>query len=112
MFSATTPQLDIGENDIVEAGDSIAFNVEVSNTGNTCLQILEISDLLVGSAMSCDDVTGGSVAHCIAETALKLQAKKYDRILSLSRSKHQRRNREFFPPDLTHVLGKCLVGIG
>lgn len=52
----------MGENDIVEAGDSIAYNLEVSNTGNTCLQILNIFDLLVGPAMSCDNATGGSAA--------------------------------------------------
>ncbi|CAM9789547.1 unnamed protein product, partial [Ectocarpus sp. 6 AP-2014] len=44
-----------GSNDILEAGDSIIYTIKVDNTGNTCLQELVVSDLLLGSEMSCDN---------------------------------------------------------
>ncbi|CAM9294792.1 unnamed protein product, partial [Ectocarpus fasciculatus] len=44
-----------GGNDMLEAGDSIIYTFKVDNTGNTCLQELVVSDLLVGSGMSCDN---------------------------------------------------------
>lgn len=48
-----------GGNDILEAGDSIVYTLKVDNTGNTCLQELVVSDLLVGSGMSCDNFATG-----------------------------------------------------
>lgn len=50
-----TAKPDKGANDILEAGDYIAYEIDVSNTGNTCLQTLAISDLLVGPSISCDN---------------------------------------------------------
>ncbi|CAN0547166.1 unnamed protein product, partial [Ectocarpus sp. 12 AP-2014] len=37
-----------GGNDLLEAGDSIVYTIKVDNMGNTCLQELVVSDLLVG----------------------------------------------------------------
>lgn len=56
-----TANADNGDNDILEAGDSILYTMEISNTGNTCLLDVETSDLLVGAAIHCDtSSTGGS----------------------------------------------------
>lgn len=64
-FLDVTAQTDKGENDILEAGDFIAYRIDVSNTGNTCLQTLAIADLLVGPSISCNNSgTGVSITHC------------------------------------------------
>lgn len=54
-----TAQPDMGENGILEAGDSITYQIDVSNTGNTCLQKLAISDLLMGPSISCGNSSTG-----------------------------------------------------
>ncbi|CAN0524752.1 unnamed protein product, partial [Ectocarpus sp. 12 AP-2014] len=48
-----------GGNDLLEAGDSIVYTIKVDNMGNTCLQELVVSDLLVGGGMSCDNSATG-----------------------------------------------------
>lgn len=64
MLPVMTGQPDEGDNGILEAGDSIAYKINVSNTGNTCLRTLTISDLLVRSSISCDNTgTGLSIAQ-------------------------------------------------
>ena len=54
MIAVLTAQPDKSGTDTFGAGDSIAYKIDVYNTGNTCLRTLTISDLLVGPSMSCD----------------------------------------------------------
>lgn len=52
-----------GENNLLEAGDFIAYKLEVSNTGNTCVREVAVSDVLAEVALYCDSDTTGVSLH-------------------------------------------------
>lgn len=52
--------MDSGDNDIVEAGDAIDYQMEISNTGNTCLEDLVVTDLRLGGDSECEGYGAGT----------------------------------------------------
>ncbi|CAM9332763.1 unnamed protein product, partial [Hapterophycus canaliculatus] len=67
--SVTTAQINKGGNELLEAGDIVAYVFEVDNSGNTCVQELAVSDLLLGSAISCDTVDTGGMSQLCPQAA-------------------------------------------
>lgn len=53
-ISVTTGTVDDGTNNILEAGDTIEYKMEIANIGNTCLADLVVSDLLLDGTIECD----------------------------------------------------------
>lgn len=46
-LAVVTGTVNNGDNGVLEAGDTVNYEIEISNSGNTCLQDVVVEDLLV-----------------------------------------------------------------
>lgn len=75
-----TPEAQDGGNGVLKATDRIKYKIEISNTGNTCLQEIALDE----SAFTCDISTTGEMTFVFWNPSLTLLGplvSKYDFVL-------------------------------
>lgn len=59
----TTTDTDLGEDRVLNAGDVIEYSLDVTNTGNTCLMDIHVSDDTM--SVGCDVWYRGEACTCL-----------------------------------------------
>lgn len=63
MELVTTTDTDLGEDGVLNAGDVIEYSLDVTNTGNTCLMDIHITDDTM--SVGCDVWHRGRAGTCL-----------------------------------------------